>query len=204
MSPRDFRRHVAGQWRFFSTPRDARALSAAWPFADHAMHQSGRLSRPAILIAMTNSPPAFALINLLFALITRWLGLWTHGQPPARFVALFERTERTLADAIRATLTEDGVAFPALDDRTFLKWFTTNAPSLGTAGSAGFRRQKTSRLKPALQVAAGRLSAPKCVRNAAGHEIMRAGLRNRARMRDNPPTPAPSPRAGEGNSRAPP
>jgi hypothetical protein len=72
---------------------------------------------------MNLSVPHLSLLNLLFALLRRWFALWSVGAPPKPFVRVLERTERDLADAIRATLTEDGVAFPALDDPAFLKWF---------------------------------------------------------------------------------
>lgn len=74
------------------------------------------------------NPAAFSLTGLLLALLRRWLALWSHGAPPARFVALAERTEAELANAIRATLREDGVAFPTLDDPAFLVWFKQAYP----------------------------------------------------------------------------
>jgi hypothetical protein len=71
-----------------------------------------------------NAPvPHLSHLNLLFALLRRWMASWIGAKAPTRFVDALERTERELAAAIRATLTEDGVAFPALDDPTFLKWF---------------------------------------------------------------------------------
>jgi hypothetical protein len=70
----------------------------------------------------------FPHLNLLFALLRRWLALWIAAKPPTRFVRMLAHTEHTLANAIRATLTADGVAFPTLDDPAFLVWFKTTCP----------------------------------------------------------------------------
>jgi hypothetical protein len=109
-----------------------------------AADQSDRLDGPAILAPMPNANPFFAHIHLLFALLNRVFALWTHGKPPVRLQRLMERTGRALADDIRATLTEDGVAFPALDDRAFLKWFAKTAPGLGPQSIPGTRRGRVS------------------------------------------------------------
>jgi hypothetical protein len=101
-------------------------------------------------MAMPYANPFFAQIHLLFALLTRLFSFWTHGKPPKRLVRLMRRAGRALADEIRATLSEDGVAFPPLDDRAFLQWFAKAAPGLGAACSAGFSRPKTCAQKPAL------------------------------------------------------
>jgi hypothetical protein len=77
---------------------------------------------------MVNAVSPLSHINLLFALLRRWFGLWRQGRPSPRLIATLELTEATLAAAIRATLTEDGVAFPELDDPAFLKWFAKNCP----------------------------------------------------------------------------
>jgi hypothetical protein len=102
---------------------------------------SGGLSGRVKLMPMPHANPFFAHIHLLFALLNRVFALWTHGKPPVRLQRLMERTGRALADDIRATLTEDGVAFPALDDRAFLKWFAKTAPGLGPQAIPGTRRQ---------------------------------------------------------------
>jgi hypothetical protein len=102
---------------------------------------------------MTMVAPSFAPINLIFALLRRWLGLWLIGpRPPARFVALLERTEARLAGAIRATLAEDGVAFPTLDDPAFLKWFAEHAAGMRDAPGVAMRRRRASGVhRPAAQ-----------------------------------------------------
>jgi hypothetical protein len=109
-----------------------------------AADQSDRLDGPAILAPMPNANPFFAYIRLLLALLNRVFALWTHGKPPERLKRLLERTGRALADNIRATLTEDGVAFPALDDRAFLQWFAKTAPGLGPQTIPGTRRSRVS------------------------------------------------------------
>jgi hypothetical protein len=95
---------------------------------------------------MPRVTPIFAHINLLLALLTRWFGLWTGPKPGARLVGVLERTEATLADAIRATLAEDGVAFPSLDDPAFLKWFAKHAPGMSNAPGIATRRRRASGL----------------------------------------------------------
>jgi hypothetical protein len=105
---------------------------------------SGGLSGRVKLTPMPHANPFFAYIRLLLALLNRVFALWTHGKPPVRLQRLMERTGRALADDIRATLTEDGVAFPALDDRAFLKWFAKTAPGLGPQAIPGTRPSRVS------------------------------------------------------------
>jgi hypothetical protein len=102
------------------------------------------LKAAGMLAAMTHADPNFPLIHLLFALVRHWFGFWTHGKPPASLVRAMERAEHTLADAIRATLREDGWAFPALDDRAFLKWFAKNCPGSDNQPIPGTRRSRGS------------------------------------------------------------
>ncbi len=90
---------------------------------------------------MVNAMSPLCHINLLFALLTRWRGARRHGKPSARFVAVVERTEQALAQTIRATLAQDGVADPDLDDPAFLVWFKSHYPGPAhvarAAGGAG-------------------------------------------------------------------
>jgi hypothetical protein len=78
---------------------------------------------------MVNAAAPLAPINLLFALLARMLALFGLGpKPPALVVRALERGEAALADAIRATLRESGLAFPELPDAAFLGWFNRNHP----------------------------------------------------------------------------
>jgi hypothetical protein len=83
-----------------------------------------------MLSAMVTASRLLPLINLLLALLTRWLGLWRAGPPPARFVATLARTEAVLAEAIRATLAQEGVAVPGLDDAALLVWVKARSPAV--------------------------------------------------------------------------
>ncbi len=68
---------------------------------------------------MVNANAILSHLSLVFTLLARWLGAWGAGPAPARFVATVERTEAALANAIRASLTQDALAFPDLDDPAF-------------------------------------------------------------------------------------
>jgi hypothetical protein len=71
---------------------------------------------------MTCATPLFSHISLLLALLMRWLAFWAPGASASvRFIRVVKRTERALADAIRAALAQEGVAFPTLDAPAFLK-----------------------------------------------------------------------------------
>jgi hypothetical protein len=153
---------------------------------------SGGILLGANLAAMPHAAPPFALIHLLFALLRRLFGLWTHGKPPARLVRVFERTERTLADAIRATLTKDGVDFPALDDRAFLKWFAKNAPGLAPV--------PLHRLRGRGRGGATFVRSPACEQAGWGDTLASWYVRDTLFA----PTPARPPQAREGVARAPP
>jgi hypothetical protein len=145
---------------------------------------------------MPNAPPFFAHIHLLFALLTRWFGLWTSGKPPARLVRLMEHTGRTLADAIRATLREDGVAFPEMDDRAFLVWFKTNCPGAIQAPPAPLHRMRGRGWGGGFSESEFAATVVKrCGKTADG------ACRPASRFA---PTPAPPPHTVEGRQRAPP
>jgi hypothetical protein len=78
---------------------------------------------------MVNAASPLIHINLLFALLARMAALFGLGpRPPKPVVRALIRAEAALAAAIRATLREDGVAFPDLDDPAFLVWFNQNHP----------------------------------------------------------------------------
>jgi hypothetical protein len=79
-----------------------------------------------------------SLTGLWLALLRRWLGLFLPTSPPARFVRGREQTERTLAQAIRATLIAHGETFPDVSDAALLAWFARHHPcSDKTAMAAG-------------------------------------------------------------------
>ena len=90
---------------------------------------------------MVNANAILSHLSLVFTLLARWLGAWGAGPGPARFVATVERTEAALANAIRASLTQDALAFPDLDDPAFLVWFKTAY----TAARAGVERPVRAR-----------------------------------------------------------
>jgi predicted small integral membrane protein len=158
-----------------------------------AADQSGGLAAFAILAGMNSVAPFFCHIRLMLALLARWMRLWAPGaKPPPGFVKVLEQTEERLAEAIRGTLTEDGVAFPALADRAFLKWFGKHAPGLGPSGNAGFSRKNVGRLKLALPASARPVRsalvhtrAPKAVAHPAG--LAHAGQALAARRARAPP-----------------
>jgi hypothetical protein len=76
-----------------------------------------------------HSIPDFSPINLLLALLLRWLRLWPADTAPAsRLVGCLERTEDALAAAIRATWAADGRACAKLGDTELIAWFNQNHP----------------------------------------------------------------------------
>jgi hypothetical protein len=129
-------------------PRGKARLISVWP-AEKG-DQSGGFEQRATLIAMPVPAPFLSHLNLAFALLWRWLGLWTGAKPPTRFVRVLERTERDLAAAIRATLRADGVAFPDLADAALLQWFARHPPCSDkpTLAAVAARRHRNRAVKP--------------------------------------------------------
>ncbi len=84
-----------------------------------------------MLAAMVNASRRLPLMNLLFALLARWLGLRRTGPAPTRLV--ITRADAMLAHPIRATLTQDEAAFPDLNDAALLVYFKTRYPALARA-----------------------------------------------------------------------
>jgi hypothetical protein len=58
---------------------------------------------------------------------------WSAGPAPARLAGVLERTEHSLAAAIRAELSKAGLAFPDLSDGALVAWFAATHPRAGAA-----------------------------------------------------------------------
>ena len=84
-------------------------------------------------------------LSLLFALLARRLGAWGAGRPTPRFVAVVERTEAALAQAIRLSLAQEGLAYPDLDDPALLAWFKTAYPAARAGMERPVRAHRTTR-----------------------------------------------------------
>jgi hypothetical protein len=147
---------------------------------------------------MTNPTAALSLTGLLLALLRRWLALWgAVPAPPPRFQRCLARTERALADGVRAVLAADGVEAPALNDAALLEWFKARQAGRGVARAQP--SQKLRRFAPATPHLDRRLPAGKQV------TVSHAGWKPAVRGVRDPPFACqkpPSNRAGAHSSAA--